>query len=546
MMGEIFRSSVPINVSNIPNCSLTNCLFKYLRQNLHIVAQKPWLIDVCTEKKILFGQVEERSRNVAKALARRGFAKGDVLYFVSYDIVDIGVLQLAVWLLGGATRGSYQISKPEEYARQMQEAKCKFVAVDSHTVETIKQAIKIGNMDCDIINVGDEAINGVLSFMELTQDDNATLLPKVQIDSDKDVFLICNTSGSTGEPKGVIHTHKNFLSVLSCFKELMAENFDESIMLTASNFSIFNAWTMTLTLATGNTMFCMSRYRKEEFLGHVLKYKPWKIFLYPYIMSWFARRPELDKHDFGFLKNISLGGSVVDPTTLELLQKKFPKANFNLTYATTECLGVATTPNNINLSLFGTSPDGERMVTSGFLFPLVEAKIIDLETGDLLGKNKLGLLFVRSLQLTKGYLVKDSEPDRSCFDCEGWFDTGDIAFFDTTGQLFVRERVSFMFKYYMHFVIPSEIEAVLQEHSAVQLACVIAVPNMETTNLARGLVVLKNGENTTEEELLALVARKLPLHKHLHGGLQFVESLPENKGRKLDRMAIIKQYISHL
>lgn len=70
----------------------------------------------------------------------------------------------------------------------------------------------------------------------------------------------------------------------------------------------------------------------------------------------------------------------------------------------------------------------------------------------------------------------------------------------------------------------------------------IGLPNEETTALAKALVVLKEGKEATSEELIQLVASKLPLYKHLHGGLQFVEHLPENKGRKVDRVMISKLY----
>jgi acyl-coenzyme A synthetase/AMP-(fatty) acid ligase len=74
------------------------------------------------------------------------------------------------------------------------------------------------------------------------------------------------------------------------------------------------------------------------------------------------------------------------------------------------------------------------------------------------------------------------------------------------------------------------------------MACVIGVPNVETTTLAKALVVLKEGKEATSKELIQLVADKLPFYKHLHGGLQFIAHLPENKGRKVDRVAINKLY----
>ena len=88
---------------------------------------------------------------------------------------------------------------------------------------------------------------------------------------------------------------------------------------------------------------------------------------------------------------------------------------------------------------------------------------------------------------------------------------------------------------------PADIEEVLQEHPSVRLACVIPVPK-DDNYFAKALVILKEGKAATSEELVDLVSNKLPYYKHLHGGLQFVESLPESKGRKLDKTAVVALY----
>lgn len=73
------------------------------------------------------------------------------------------------------------------------------------------------------------------------------------------------------------------------------------------------------------------------------------------------------------------------------------------------------------------------------------------------------------------------------------------------------------------------------------MACVIVVTK-DDNNLAKALVVLKEGKTATRDELIQLVASKLPDYKQLHGGLQFLEHLPESKGRKLDKTAALKLY----
>jgi len=78
------------------------------------------------------------------------------------------------------------------------------------------------------------------------------------------------------------------------------------------------------------------------------------------------------------------------------------------------------------------------------------------------------------------------------------------------------------------------------------MSCVIGVPNSATNYLTKALVVLKEGKSASQEELIQMVARKMPTHKHLHGGLEIVESLPKNRGGKLDRVAVWKEHCKRI
>jgi len=88
-------------------------------------------------------------------------------------------------------------------------------------------------------------------------------------------------------------------------------------------------------------------------------------------------------------------------------------------------------------------------------------------------------------------------------------------------------------------VLPSEIEAVLLEHPDVQESGVAGVRDLVADNLSRAMVVLKPGRKCSEQDLCDFVANRLPEHKRLHGGVRFVDKLPENKGGKLDRNALL-------
>jgi len=87
-------------------------------------------------------------------------------------------------------------------------------------------------------------------------------------------------------------------------------------------------------------------------------------------------------------------------------------------------------------------------------------------------------------------------------------------------------------------VLPSEIESVLLEHPDVQASGVAGIRNFETDYISKAFVVLKPGRKCSEQEICDFVASKMPEHKQLHGGVRFVDKLPENKGGKLDRKVL--------
>jgi len=85
---------------------------------------------------------------------------------------------------------------------------------------------------------------------------------------------------------------------------------------------------------------------------------------------------------------------------------------------------------------------------------------------------------------------------------------------------------------------------VLQKHPDVLEVGVVDIPNPESTSVARAFVRRKANAKCTEEDLVRFVAERLPAHKQLHGGVQFIEKLPESKGNKLDRIALKKMALN--
>ncbi|XP_059484665.1 uncharacterized protein LOC132202040 [Neocloeon triangulifer] len=533
---KIFISPLAADPSEVPEISITDYLFESLKKNDRLNSEKPWVIDAHTGVQVLFRQIEPDSKKIASALARLGFEKGDVLHFVTYETAQLYLLQVAVWRLGGTVRGCYQLENTEEYVRQLKETGARFILVDDETEEILQKSASHLEWPVTFFTFG-KSIN-ITSVKSLMDDDGTACPENLKINCKEDVIFIPNTSGSTGVPKGVLHTHYSTIAFNHHPNSLEHLNYD--FMTPMSNFAMGSYVVSIASLLRGSTIIHLGKFQRENYIANMLKFKPGNCLMYPFVATWFARCEELAQTDLSFVKIITVGGGVLDPTTAELLSKKMPCAKIVRVYASSETLDIANTLIDSSLEkLIFVKYEGQLCISSGKLLPNVQAKIIDFSDGQSLEADQVGEICIRSPYLMKGYLCANSDSGiQVTKDEEGWLHTGDVGFFDTEGRIFITERLGFMFKYYMFIVSPTEIEAVLQEHPGVQSVGVVGVPNPSTTCLARAFVVKQPGFDVTEEELCEFVKQKLPDYKHLHGGVEFLEKLPESKGNKLDRVAL--------
>ncbi|KAF4531414.1 hypothetical protein B566_EDAN009657, partial [Ephemera danica] len=501
-MSKIEVSPMARDPSEIPEMSFADFVFdKLTKIHLPAASTKPWLVDVTTGRQVLFGEIEDQTRKIASALTKFGLRHRDILYYVTYDTTFVFVASLAAWRLGIAVRGSYQKEEADEYERQMREGNILVAMVDAETAPKIKQAVQRLEWRVKLINLSSEPVTGTTPFEELLKDNGSAFSENVKVNAREDVLLIPNTSGSTGLPKGAIQTHHAAVAMLYGIYGVQSNAPTIGCQLiVAGNFAGSFFFAIASSLYNCTTIYAIPKFCRENFFDHILKHKPNALMMYPYVATWFARAPELTQHDFSFIKVVGMGGSIVDPTTSRLLSTALPQTMIIQAYALSEVIG------GVTMTTFGItnmadafkplktySFEGKTYVTTGKPFPYTA--IVEPDTEMTVGRMNSGEILVRAPYVMKGYLVQSDLPDRSDIDSDGWLHTGDLGFFDDEGYLYVQERKSFVFKYYMFF------------------------PGLEAT----------------EDELKSYVEQRLPEHLHLHGGVRFLAALPSNRGGKLDR-----------
>ena len=168
-----------------------------------------------------------------------------------------------------------------------------------------------------------------------------------------------------------------------------------------------------------------------------------------------------------------------------------------------------------------------------------EQKVVDIETGEReLPPGEDGEILVRGPQIMQGYWKAPEDTARTLRN--GWLHTGDIGHIDDDGFLYIVDRKKEMIKYKGFGIAPAEIEALLMEHPAVMDSAVIGVPDAESGEAPKGLVVLRAGQSATPEEIIAFANGKLAGYKKVHY-IEIVQAIPKNASGKILRRELKEQ-----
>lgn len=178
----------------------------------------------------------------------------------------------------------------------------------------------------------------------------------------------------------------------------------------------------------------------------------------------------------------------------------------------------------------------------GILRTGVYAKVINTESGEVVGKNTPGELLFKGPGLMKGY-VGDSDSTKSSFDKDGWLHSGDVGFYDDDNEWFIVDRLKEIIKYKGFQVPPAELEALILSHPCVKDVGVIGMPDEFAGELPMAFVVRQG--NVTEKDIIDFVASKSSPAKRLRGGVRFVAEIPKNPSGKILRRVLRQMLIQY-
>ncbi|MBV9358050.1 MAG: 4-coumarate--CoA ligase family protein, partial [Chloroflexi bacterium] len=489
------------------------------------LGDKPALVDASSGRTLSYGQLAADVRRVAAGLAARGFGKGDVLGLYSPNLPEYAVVFHAVAILGGITTTVNPLYTADELARQLNDCHARLlVTVPSFLERALAAAGQVPTVR-DVIVIG-EADRGT-AYADLLSVTGEP--PAVDIDPAVDLIALPYSSGTTGLPKGVMLTHQNLVAnVLQTLASGVSVEQDVGIAVLPFYHIYGMVVVMGVNLAVGATVVTMPRFELEPFLRTLQDAHVTKACLVPPIVLALAKHPAVDNYDLSSLERVLSGAA---PMSMALEQACAAR----LGVVVSQGYGMTETSPVTHIS--PAEPALVRAGTVGLTAPNTETRIVDVSTGEDVGPDETGEIWVRGPQVMKGYL-NHPQATADMLDADGWLRTGDIGSMDADGYLTIVDRLKELIKYKGLQVAPAELEALLLSHPDVADAAVIPIPDEEAGEVPKAFVVRRTP--VMSEELMAFVAERVAPHKRIRQ-LTFVDAIPKSASGKILRRVLVDQ-----
>lgn len=499
---------------------------------------------VCGSEAWTYSQFGERVNRLSQGLLSLGIEKGDrvaILHRNCHRYLEAyyGVMQIGAVLVPM----NYRLS-PREWLYIIEDSGAKALIAERQFHDALESVADSMSDWCRIIWAGHGEIGpgGALwegDYEELLTGARDSAPAPIEIDGD-DIAQIYYTSGTTGRGKGVMLSHRNvYVHALGTIAEFKLDDCDVWIHA-APLFHLADGWATWSITWVGGVHMLVSEFRERAVLESIEREGVTITNLVPTMLNALVNYPQVARYDCSSLRLLLSGGAPIAQKTVERVMETFG-CDYAQTYGMTE-----TSP-YLTVSLLKQHlrelSEQEQMrfrASTGRPFVTIELRVVNEAGEDVKPDGReIGEIIVRGDSVTTGYWNLPQLTEEAFED--GWLRTGDMAVMDQEGYVTIVDRKKDMIITGGENVGSIEVENVLYSHPAVLEAAVIGVPDEKWGEAVKANVVIRQGEQASEEEVIQFCKERMARFK-APKSVDFLDELPKTGSGKISKKALRERH----
>lgn len=485
-------------------------------------------------KSFSWKEVNERVNRFGNAVLSLGLGKGDKVAILAqnshryaetyFALAKTGLVAVPINWQSAAPEAAYILNHSEAKAVVADHEYLPLLESISSQLPSVKHVIRLGEGKAD-----------GLDFENMLEKSPGSE-PAVEVFPD-DVRALGYTSGTTGMPKGCIITHRQMLASLANYLIEIPVPREHATLLPVPFYTGYGAFQCFGAPYSRSTMIILRRFQPAQVFEAIERHRIAHMCIVPTMIIAMCNSPDIGKHDLSSLRLIGYGGSVIAPAVLKSAISVL-KCSFCQVFGMLEAGGfvVFLTPEDHVLD--GSDAKEKRLLSTGREAQYAEIRLVD-DNGADVAPNEHGELIVRSDSSVSGYWKMPEKTAETIRD--GWVYTGDVAYRDEDGYIFVADRKKEMIVSGGMNIYPAEIETVLYTHPAVAQAAVIGVPDERWGEAVKAIIELKQGAHATEEQIIDYCRERLASYKKPKS-VDFVERLPISSSGKVAKRELRERF----
>lgn len=467
---------------------MTQCLQRTLQQDPEHLAT------IFGERRHTYREFGERVARLAGALQTLGMAAGDRVGMLALNSDRYLEYIMGVWWGGGVLNPVNVRWSVPEIVYSLDDCNTGILIVDEHFAALAEDIRKATRHAPRFIYAGEgEVPVGMLGFEQLIA--QATPVEDAGRGGE-DLACIMYTGGTTGFPKGVMQSHLNLWS--ACMPRMvdMPPIPGGLLLHVAPLFHVAGLARALIQFLAGESHVLVSSFDPLQTLQIIERERVTETLLVPTMILALLAHPDFDNYDLHSLQRLTYGASPSAGDMVEQVLVKLPDIELSHSYGLTEACPVVSSNLPCNHTPEARISGLSRSVGRGGLG--VNVKIVDPQ-GQEVPRGTVGEIVVRGPNIMQGYWNKPEETARALRD--GWLYTGDAAWMDAQGYLFIVDRLKDMIVSGGENVYSAEVENVLARHPAVAMCAVIGIAHAQWGEAVHAVVVRKPGARVDEQQL---------------------------------------------